>query len=341
MMRIFLLCLLMFTSGCVTVPRTTVVIPGETTLEGLCGKYTLDCSWDGVAQTVSMDYRGQKIQALVGSRLVLVGKDKLQLSAPLKRRRGAVVVPPDFEKLVFGAQQMPGMGGSFFGHRLGKVVVDAGHGGKDPGATGFGGLKEKNVNLDIASRVARNLREAGVDVIQTRGDDDFISLADRTERASRPGVDLFISIHSNATKSRHASGIEVYSIGALTLEDKCEVQRLQNEKKLCSLLNMRKDSNDLRGIVTDMLYAYKVEDGPRLAEAVSRGLGEGLGQVSRGSKTARYFVLRNTLVPAVLVEVGFITNPKEAMQLREGGYRQKIADAITKSLMRYVYAQGN
>jgi N-acetylmuramoyl-L-alanine amidase len=77
-----------------------------------------------------------------------------------------------------------------------------------------------------------------------------------------------------------------------------------------------------------------------LAEAISRGLADGLGQVSRGSKTARYYVLRNTLVPAVLVEVGFITNPQEATQLKEGAYRQKIADGITKSLMRYVYAQG-
>jgi N-acetylmuramoyl-L-alanine amidase len=288
-----------------------------------------------------MDYRGQKIQALVGSRLVLVGKDKLHLSASLRRRQGAVVVPPDFEKLVFGGQPLPVVSGSFFGRRLGKVVVDAGHGGKDPGAIGFGGLKEKNVNLDVASRIARNLKEAGVEVIQTRSEDNFISLAERTERASRPGVDLFISIHSNATKSRHAAGIEVYSIGELRMEDKCEAQRLQNEKKLCSLLNMRKDSRELRGIVTDMLYAYKVEDGPRLAQAVSRGLAQGLGQVSRGSKTARYFVLRNTLVPAILVEVGFITNPKEATQLKEGAYRQKIADVVTKSLMRYVYAQRN
>jgi len=341
MVRIFLLGLLLFTAGCATVPRTAVLGPGETTLEGLCSKYTLDCSWDGVAQTVSLDYRGQKIQALVGSRLVLVGKDKLTLSAPLKRHRGSVVVPADFEKLVFGpSQQIPMGGGSFLGRRLGKVVVDAGHGGKDPGAIGYRGLKEKTVNLDIASRIARNLREAGVEVIQTRTDDDFISLAERTAQASRPGVDLFISVHSNATKSRHAAGIEVYYIGALNFEDKCEAQRLQNEKKLCSLLNMRKDSPDVRGIVTDMLYAYKVEDGPRLAEAVSRGLAQGLGQVSRGSKPARYYVLRNTLVPAVLVEVGFISNPKEATQLKEGAYRQKIADAVTKSLMRYVYAQG-
>jgi N-acetylmuramoyl-L-alanine amidase len=332
---------MIFTAGCATVPRKAGLIPGETTLEGLCGKYTLDCSWDGVTQTVSMDYRGQRIQVLVGSSLVLVGKNRLNVSASLKRRHGAIVVPPDFEKLVFLTdQKVPAAGGPSFGRKLGKVVVDAGHGGKDPGAIGFGRLKEKNINLDIASRLARNLREAGVDVIQTRTHDDFVSLADRTARASKPGVDLFISIHANATKSRHASGIEIYYVGPLNMEDKCEAQRLKNEKKLCGLLNMRKDSPDVKGIVTDMLYAHKIEDSSRLAETVSRELSRALQQVSRGSKSSRYYVLRNTLVPSILVEVGFISNPKEATQLKEGAYRQKIADAVTKSLMRYVYAQG-
>ena len=340
MRHILLFGFLVFTAGCATVPRPTGVVPAEITLEGLCSKYTVDCSWDGVTQTVSMDYRGQRIQALVGSNLVLVGKDRLILSAPLKRHRGAVVVPADFEKVVFAPEQPGAGGGSFLGRRLGKVVVDAGHGGKDPGAFGVGGLQEKDINLDIAARVARNLRDAGVDVLETRSNDDFISLAERTAMASRPGVDLFISIHSNATKSRRASGIEVYYIGPLNIEDKCEPQRLQNEKKLCSLLNMSKDGADLKGIVTDMLYTYKVADAPPLADAVSRGLAEALGQVSRGSKSARYYVLRNTLVPAILVEVGFISNPKEALQLKEGSYRQKIADGVTKSLMRYVYAQG-
>jgi len=341
LLRVLLVCTLVFTAGCAAAPRKKDMLPPEITLEGLCGKYTLDCAWDGITQTVSMDYRGQKIQALVGSSVVLVGKKTLKLSVPLKRHRGAVVVPPDFEKLVFSAEaQVPVEGESFLGRRLGKVVVDAGHGGKDPGAIGYNGLKEKNVNLDIASRVARNLREAGVEVIQTRTHDTFISLAERTARASRPGVDLFVSIHSNATKNRRTAGIEIYYTEPLNSEDKRESQRLQNEKRLCGLLNMRRDSIDARGIVTDMLYTYKVEDGPRLAEAVSRGLAQELAQVSRGSKPARYYVLRNTLVPSVLVEVGFISNPKEAEQLKDGSYRQRIADAITKSLMRYVYAQG-
>jgi N-acetylmuramoyl-L-alanine amidase len=158
--------------------------------------------------------------------------------------------------------------------------------------------------------------------------------------ASRPGVDLFISIHSNSTKSHRTKGIEVYYMGSLEFKDRLEDQRKENEKHFCAKLNMRHDVPELKTIVTDMLYNYKMSDAERLADTVSSGLARELGQGSRGSKTARYFVLRNTLVPAVLIEVGFISNPKEAMLLKDGAYRQRIADTVAKSVMRYVYASG-
>jgi N-acetylmuramoyl-L-alanine amidase len=339
MLRFLTAGLIFFISGCATVPHTGGIVPPASTMEGLCAKYALDCSWDGVAQTVTLHYRGQKIQAMVGSRIVMVDKEKLTLSAALKRVQGAVVVPPDLERAVFSGGK-PAAVPLRAGRLLGKIVVDAGHGGKDPGAIGLGGVREKDIDLDIAMRVTRNFRAAGVDVIQTRSNDSFISLAERTSIASRPGVDLFLSIHANATNSRRACGIEVYYSGPLTLQDKLETQRLQNERRLCSALNMRRDSADVRGIVVDMLYANKLADGPELAEALTRELDKSLGKVSRGSKTARFFVLRNTLVPAVLVEVGFISNVKEAAQLKSGAYRQRVADAITKSVMRYLYASG-
>jgi N-acetylmuramoyl-L-alanine amidase len=335
-----LILLLLFTAGCATVPRIQQGAGVPLTLEGLCSKYGVDCGWDGVSQTVSMDYQGQKVQALVGSSTVMIGDTKLVLSAPLKRQRGLIMVPPDFEKLVFAPPSGTHVGISFVGRRLGKVIVDAGHGGKDPGAMGAGGMKEKDIDLDIARRVAKSFRNEGVEVILTRDSDEFITLSDRTELASIPTADIFISIHANATKSHRARGIEVYYMGSLTGLDKVEAQRLQNEKKLCRTLNMKQDVPELRRIVADMLYSYKMSDAAPLSEAVANGLYQDLRQGSRGSKTARFFVLRNTLIPAVLVEVGFISNPQEAMLLRDGAYRQKIADSIAKSVLRYVYATG-
>ncbi len=338
MLRFLWIGLLLLVSGCATVPRG----PGagqETTLESLCGKYAMACAWDGVTQTITMEHNGRRIQALVGSNIVMVGSTKLAVSAPLKRRQGVVIVPPDFERLVFPTEAVPFAGGRAF-HGLGKIVVDAGHGGKDPGAIGFGGLKEKDINLDIAVRIARNLRDAGIDVVMTRDKDEFITLPDRTIAASQPGVDLFVSVHSNATKSRRVQGFDVYASGPLNTEDKVEPQRVQNGKKLCGQLKMRQDLAELKEIVIGMAYTQKLKTTPYLAEAVARGLAQELRQGEHASKMARYFVLRNTLVPAILIEVGFITNPHEAAQLKDGAYRQKIADAVTKGLTRCMHAQG-
>lgn len=328
---------LLFVAGCATVPRVTAPVQ-ETTIESLCGKYAMTCAWDGVTQTVTMDHKGRRIQALVGSSIVLVGGSKLAVSAPLKRRQGFVVVPADFEKLVFPAEAALPPGGR--GRAWAKVVVDAGHGGKDPGAIGFEGLKEKDVNLDIAARLAGNLRDAGIDVVMTRDSDEFVTLSDRTVMASRPGVDLFVSVHANATKSRRARGFDVYASGPLSAEDKAEPQRSQNQKRLCAQLRMRQDSPELRDIVMAMCYAQKLKATPYLAEAVSRELSEGLRQGAHESRLARYFVLRNTLVPSILVEVGFITNPHEATLLKDGAYRQKIADAVAKGLTRCLHGKG-
>jgi N-acetylmuramoyl-L-alanine amidase len=339
MLRSFWLIMLLFSAGCATVPRTPAVIDGQS-LEGLCSKYALDCAWDGVAQTVTLHYHGQRVQAMVGSNIVLAGDAKVVLSRPLERRRGAVIVPADFERLIL-VQPLPGVVPVVSGWKLGKVVIDAGHGAKDPGAVGFHRLKEKDIVLDVAHRIAKGLRDEGVDVIETRDRDVFLSLPERTLAASRPGIDLFISVHANASKSKRARGFEVYASGALSLQDKADDQRRENVRNLCGLLNMRKDPGDLRDIVADMLYTTKLNETPKLAAMVSRSLAEALGQNLRGSsKTARFYVLRNTLIPSVLIEIGFITNPKEAIQLKEPAYRQKIADAVVQSVMRYTYGTG-
>ncbi|MFH0753870.1 MAG: N-acetylmuramoyl-L-alanine amidase [Candidatus Omnitrophota bacterium] len=337
----FSVCLLLWAAGCATVPRVPQGAGALLTLEGLCQKYSVDCGWDGVSQIVTMDYQGQKVQAMVGSSTVVVGNVKLVISAPLKRRQGMVIVPPDFERLVFAPQATGTRSGlSYAGSRLGRIVVDAGHGGKDPGAIGYGKIREKDVDLDIATRVARNFRHEGIEVVLTRDSDEFISLAQRTDLASCAGTDIFISIHANATKSARARGYEVYYAAGLNALDRNDAQRVKNEKKFCRTLNMQHEIIPLRGIVADMLYAFKVSDAALLAEVVAKGLYLDLGQGSRGSKTARYFVLRNTLVPAVLVEVGFISNVREAGLLKEPVYREKVAQAIVKSVLRYVYAAG-
>jgi N-acetylmuramoyl-L-alanine amidase len=289
-----------------------------------------------------MTFQGKKIQAMAGSNIVVVNGDRVALSGPIVRWRGSLIVPPDFERLVVGPSAKPQedyIKGAYTG-LLKTIIVDAGHGGRDAGAIGYGGLEEKDVNLDIAKRVRKDFEAAGLKVVMTRDDDEFITLQERTALASRIGADLFVSIHANAHKNRRSRGTEVYYSGALSEEDKSEAQRLENEKNLVSHLQMSKDNADVKGIVVDMLYAHKLSLSPGLADSVSRTLSREAGIAARGSKPERFFVLRNTLIPAVLVEVGFITNPNEAGLLRSPEYRQRLADSITKSILRYAYDSG-
>ncbi|MBF0386867.1 MAG: N-acetylmuramoyl-L-alanine amidase [Candidatus Omnitrophica bacterium] len=334
---------LLLLAGCASVPKPGLLQPaGESSAQELCRKYNIECRWDSVSQTITMVYMDKTIKALVGSDMVVIGKNRIALSASVYRKRGAVIFPPDFERAVFGPAVVPQedyVKGAQSG-RLKKVVIDAGHGGKDPGAIGVAGLKEKDVVLDIARRVKKGFEAAGVVVVMTRDSEDFITLADRTSIASQPDVDLFVSIHANANKSRGVNGIEVYYAGALNRDDRSEDQRLANQKKICSLYNMRSDIPDLRAITSDMLYAYKRAFSPGLSEAVARGLAREVPRQNRGSKPERFFVLRNTLIPAVLVEVGFVTNPKEASLLKDNDFRQRLAEAITKSVLRFVYVSG-
>ena len=334
----FAIFLVIIVSGCATVPVQPIAIPQET-LQGFCRKYNVDCRWDGVSQAVNMVFGGKKIQTMVGSNIVLVDGQRIALSASLRRQRGAVVIPPDFERVVVGPAARPQTDyvKGAYASRIRRIVVDAGHGGKDVGAIGCGGLQEEDVVLDVARRVQKNFRNGGIEVVMTRDKNEFITLPDRTVVASRPGTDLFISIHANAHRDRHARGVEVYYPQAATCEDKDEEQKRKNIADLEQRLNMHHDSAPLNGIVADMLDTYKMSLSSGLAEAVYLGVVHDLGAESRGSKPQRYFVLRNTPVPAILIEVGFVTNPREAALLNKGEYRQKIADAITKNVLRFVY----
>ncbi len=217
-----------------------------------------------------------------------------------------------------------------------KILVDPGHGGKDPGAIGRTGLKEKEIVLDVAKRLRDLLWQRGFDVRMTRDQDVFISLNGRTEMAARGKADVFISIHANASRSSSAKGFEIYTVRTLSFAEKKEQQRKDNYQLLFQSLHMKKDDQRVSAIVEDLLSRKKPLESQRLAEALQQGvLSQGTIK-DRGVQTAGFFVLRNTLVPAVLIELGFVTNSKEENLLRNTAYRQKLADAIAAGLMRYV-----
>ena len=325
------LALAVFISGCASVPPTPR--PGEINLKDLCDRYDVQLESDSVSQVVTLSGPDFKARALIGSDVVIVGPEKVTLSNKVRRARRMIIVPPDFEdKILRKVKKVSGVSLRKFK----KIVVDAGHGGKDPGARGRSGVREKFVVLDIAKRLKRNLMKNGFQVIMTRDKDEFISLEKRTEIATRAKADLFVSVHANSNHVRALEGIEVYYMGTFLTKDRNENQRVKNEDVLFRHLAVQRSSSDLEDIITDMLYNFKQTESRPLAARLAREAAKSAGAQNRGDRQARFFVLRNTLIPSILVETGYLSNSKEEKLLQSGSYRQKIADGIAEGIRAYV-----
>lgn len=332
------LLLILFLHGCATHgPYVPPAVTGVS-LEEICSKYNVTWTWDGVTQVVILSYKDNKAKALVGSNIILVGKEKIMLSKALLRQNSKIYVPEDFESKVlapFGI--IPGGLPSKEGWtnlRIHSIVIDAGHGGKDPGAQGRAGVKEKNIVFDVAKRVKSLLEEAGLKVIMTRDTDTFISLPQRTEITTKSDADLFVSIHANSNPAKKTQGIEVYYVRTNNHRDLEEDQRSQNEKMFAKRLSL-KYSSRLKGILADMMYSYKTAESAKLAQRIVSEGSAYVGTPNRGARTCRFFVVRNTLVPAVLIEIGYLTNRQEEAKLNVASYRQKLAETISQSILKY------
>ena len=327
-----------FLSGCATGQTKSPLKTGkmEVFLKDVCAQNGVYWRWDPVAQVATLRHSGSKAEVLVGSDQVLIDDTKVTLSAPVRMIQSAVVVPRDFRSAVI--IRMLSQKGSKQGFKIAKVrkvIIDAGHGGKDPGAIGRDGVQEKDIVLDICKRIRDILKKRGVNVKMTRDSDTFISLKQRTEIASREKADLFVSVHANAHTTRGAHGIEVFSAKDIDYKDRNEDQRKRNQQLLYQSLSMKKGSATVDRIVSDLLYTHKQVESRELAAKIAGKISKRVKTRNRGQKSARFYVLRNTLVPAVLVEVGFLTNPKESKLLQTSSYRQNIARSIADNIIDY------
>jgi N-acetylmuramoyl-L-alanine amidase len=168
----------------------------------------------------------------------------------------------------------------------------------------------------------------------TRTSDVFLTLNERTEIATKANADLFISIHANSNPSRRMQGVEVYFVKTSNKRDLDEEQRQKNERMFLKKLDASNNSV-VQSIVADMMYQLKVSESGRLAMRLVHDISSDMETPNRGARHARYFVVRNTLMPAVLVETGFLTNKQEERKLTSSSYRQKLAESIARSILTY------
>ena len=221
--------------------------------------------------------------------------------------------------------------------RLDTIVLDAGHGGKDPGTSGKYGTKEKDVVLDITKRVGRLLeKNTGIKVVYTRTEDVFIPLWKRTKIANEAGGKLFVSIHINSNPNRKIKGFETYLYSSAYSDEAIEVASRENsviefeEKKI----NYKKLSME-RKITATMASSMFLKESEALAAIIQEELDKKLTIPNRGVKQAGFYVLSGASMPCVLIEGGFVSNPSEERNLKSPSYRKKISEGIYKAIIKF------
>lgn len=216
------------------------------------------------------------------------------------------------------------------------IVIDPGHGGRDSGAIGQSGAKEKDIVLDIGLRLQQLIEETlGVKVVMTRTKDVFVPLESRTMIANRHRADFFISLHVNAAPRSHAVGFETYFLSREPSDRGARASAIRENTALNLEGVGQEAQRGLKTVLWDLAQTFYVKESSELAELLLDELGRSLEVDNRGVKSAPFFVLIGAAMPSVLVEVAFITNPGEEHKLEQEAYRQQIAQALLAGIAKF------
>jgi N-acetylmuramoyl-L-alanine amidase len=238
--------------------------------------------------------------------------------------------PPRAATLGGGAQSMTRV----LGLKVGRIVLDAGHGGHDTGTIGKNGLYEKDLVLDVTKRLGALIEtRLGAEVVYTRSDDTFVGLEDRTRLANEHRADLFLSIHANSSPARNSSGVETYYLNFTTSKEGMEVAARENASSQSTVY-------ELRDLLQKIALHDKIDESRAFAAKVQQGLYTASARAinktkNRGVKKAPFVVLIGASMPSVLAEIGFVSNPKDEVLLKRQDVRQKIAEGLYKGLAQY------
>jgi N-acetylmuramoyl-L-alanine amidase len=221
------------------------------------------------------------------------------------------------------------------GLKIGKIVIDPGHGGHDTGTIGPNGLEEKDLVLDVGRRLGKLLEtRLGAEVVYTRKDDTFIPLETRTAVANQARADLFVSIHANSSHDAGARGVETYYLNFTSSPEALEVAARENAVS-------EKSIYELRDLVKKIALKEKIEESREFAGDVQQSLHSGLAAKSpairdRGVKKAPFIVLIGANMPSILAEISFVSNPTDERRLETAEYRQRIAESLYRGVAKYV-----
>jgi len=331
---VFVLVTLLFCTGCATYVGTRDV----------ASQLAADAVVEEDPTQAVITGGGHKVVLESGTSLVFVDDSPVLLNHPTRLENGKLVVSNEiFEHLPQtpvtkpGVKPRPTRPRPQRPYKLRTIVIDAGHGGDQSGAL-YSGVPEKMVALDIALQVAAELRAKGMQVILTRTSDRTVSLAERSAVANTSGADCFVSIHADAAANTAARGIEVFHLAETFVH---KSKRYNDSSRAMEINRRRAADKDLTGsdafppAVSGWQLAKRRRQSEVLAKKIEGALIRRLQATSRGLKTAGLAVLKWTASPAVLVEVGFLSNPDDRMRLREPAYRSRVAAAVAGGILDF------
>jgi N-acetylmuramoyl-L-alanine amidase len=311
-----------------------------------CRANGIEWEWDSISRRITLRKNAGEAVFLIGSKYYYTGEKIKKLSAPVRMKDGAVYIPRGFArysikrlfplKTVSTAPRKPkDKRPSAKKFKIKKVVIDPGHGGKDPGAIGRTGLKEKDVVLDVSKRIKKELEKKGIEVIMTRDSDRFISLSKRAKIANEKNADLFVSIHANANRARWLRGFEVYTLSEATDDNARALAASENSVLEYEEGSIAKHTKNLDAIIWDLQFTEERRESIELAGFICRGASKKTRLKNRDIKSARFYVLKGAEMPAVLVELSYLSNKKDERNLKKSSYKQKLAKGIAEGMMDY------
>lgn len=350
------LLLALFLAGCATTTPRFTLSPGLSkdivAMQGaqyiplvkLCDEYGVKYSWDEIARTVALEGNGTRVVLRPSSGRMLLNGSERRLDRPVVMDNGAVFVPLSFagsnmEYLIEARKEgsiavaRPVYTGKF---AIRTVVLDPGHGGKDGGAVGNRlQLVEKNYSLKAAHKIKEVLEEKGIKVVMTRSDDRFIPLPGRSDVANRVNADLFVSVHINASRSRNMRGFECYYLSDATDDNARATEALENSSLNVDESAVYNNSKSLSTTLWDMTLTENRAESAELARYITSAVEDTCLIRNNGVKSARFYVLKHSSTPAVLVEMCYISHGPEESKLRDPDFMDEMTSAVARGILRY------
>ena len=314
-------------------------------LEKLCGAYDVRYKLDSYINTAKIEKGSNEIVLRSGSGTILVNGAHKKMKSPAVLSSGEMYVPVSFVNKDFGdivgvktveEAAPPEVVERSRIYRIRTVVIDAGHGGKDPGATGRRlRLREKNMTLSIAKKLGAILERSGMRVSYTRSNDTFIPLPTRSDIANRAKADLFVSVHINASRSRSLSGFECYYLSDATDDNARALEAFEDSSVSMNEKATVEHSRQLDKTLWDLALTENRTESLELANYVCDSVEAGRETYTRGVRTARFYVLKHTNIPAILVEIGYLSNRSEEIKLNDPKYLDRVTELVGAGILKY------